>query len=150
MQKYMIELMMATSATRPIVRPTAAPVLSPPPLLLFFVVPNELPEVGGTVGVTVTVRIWPVTVSSEVTGVGVQVEEDSLVGLEVVRMVDEVEEDEELVVLSEDDVGVKTTVTESGAAVTVTCAALEVVDDAAVALLAPFVPDGARFNAMYP
>lgn len=83
---------MATSATRPIVRPTAAPVLSPPPLLLFFVVPNELPEVGGTVGVTVTVRIWPVTVSSEVTGVGVQVEEDSLVGLEVVRMVDEVED----------------------------------------------------------
>lgn len=74
-------------------RPTAAPVPSPPLLLLSFVIAVELPEVGGTVGVTVTVRIWPVTVSSEVTGVGVQVEEDSLVGFEdVVRIVDEVED----------------------------------------------------------
>jgi len=65
---------MAISATRPIVRPTAAPVPSPP-LFLSFVIPDELPDVGGTVGVTVTVRICPVTVSSEVTGVGVQVDD---------------------------------------------------------------------------
>lgn len=103
---------------------------------------------------TVTVRIWPVTVSSDVIGVGVQVEDDSLVVLEVVCNVEEVEVDVELVELFEENVGVTTIVTEteSGAAVTVTCAALVeggvvgVVDDAAAALLAPFVPDGERFN----
>jgi len=64
---------MATRATRPIVRPTAPPVLSPP--LLACLIPVWLCDVGGTVGVTVTVLTWPVTVSREVTGVGVHVED---------------------------------------------------------------------------
>lgn len=95
------------------------------------------------------------------TGVGVHVEEDSLVELEdVVCNVDEVEEEdedsEELVTLFAEDVGVKTIVTGSGSgvAVTVTCAGAEVVgvgvgvgvEDVAAALLAPFVPDAAIFN----
>lgn len=62
---------MATRATSPMVSPTAAPVESPL-LSLDFLIALELPEFGGTVGVTVTVRTWPVTVSSDVTGVGIQ------------------------------------------------------------------------------
>jgi len=123
---------MATSATRPMVRPTAPPVLSPP-LFLFFVIPTALPEVGGTVGVTVTVRICPVTVSSEVMGVGVHVDDElPATGVSdfekvVIGVVEElVVEDEELVELGElsavdkDVVGVSTTVTALGVAVTVT------------------------------
>jgi hypothetical protein len=73
MQKYIIEHMSATRATKPTVRPTAPPVLSPP-LPLFRATPVRLCEFGGTVGVTVTVRTCPVTVSSDVTGVGVHVD----------------------------------------------------------------------------
>lgn len=68
---------MATKATRPTVSPTAAPVESPL-LSLDFLIALELPEFGGTVGVTVTVRTWPVTVSRDVTGVGVQVVSDAV------------------------------------------------------------------------
>jgi hypothetical protein len=77
--------MIATSATRPMVRPTAAPVLSPLSLLLPFVIPAALPALGGLVGVTVTVRTCPVTVSRDVTGVGVHVEDEVLGCDEVVR-----------------------------------------------------------------
>lgn len=66
--------MMATRATRPTVRPTAPPVLIPE-LLWLFVTPPEFAELGGTVGVTVTVLTSPVTVSRKVDGVGVHVEE---------------------------------------------------------------------------
>lgn len=67
------------NTTNPIVRPTAPPVLMPPLLsVLAFATPpftfwGEV--VGGVVGVTVTVRTWPVTVSREMTGVGVHVGE---------------------------------------------------------------------------
>ncbi len=60
-----------------------------PPLFLSFVIPDELPDVGGTVGVTVTVRICPVTVSSEVTGVGVQVGDVEMDDFEVINDMDE-------------------------------------------------------------
>lgn len=73
MQKYIIEHTRATRATKPTVRPTAPPVLSPL-LPLFLAAPVRLCELGGTVGVTVTVRTCPVTVSSDVTGVGVHVD----------------------------------------------------------------------------
>lgn len=65
---------MAMRDTIPTVRPIAAPVLRVLPVS--FVTPAELPEVGGTVGVTVTVRTCPVTVSREVIGVGVQVDDE--------------------------------------------------------------------------
>jgi len=69
---------MAIKATRPIVRPTAPPVLSPPewPFLmlgLVLVVASEGDE--GDVGVIVTVCTTPVTVSILVIGVAVHVEE---------------------------------------------------------------------------
>lgn len=81
-QKYIIEHIRATRATRPTVRPTAAPVLSPPPPL-FLEIAVTLCELGGTVGVTVTVLTCPVTVSSDVTGVGVHVDvEDDEIGVE--------------------------------------------------------------------
>lgn len=91
----MIVLMMATRATRPIVRPTAAPVLSPLLLLLPFVIPTALPAFGGVVGVTVTVRTCPVTVSRDVTGVGVHVDEELLDGFDevVIGVVEESDED---------------------------------------------------------
>jgi len=78
----MIEHTKATRATKPTVRPTAAPVPSPPPPL-FLEIGERLCEFGGTVGVTVTVRTSPVTVSSDTTGVGVHVdvEEDEVVVL---------------------------------------------------------------------
>lgn len=65
---------MATRATRPIVRPTAPPVLIPELLLLFDTGATSA-EFGGDVGVIVTVWTCPVTVSREVTGVGVHTEE---------------------------------------------------------------------------
>jgi hypothetical protein len=68
----MIEHTRATRATKPTVRPTAPPVLSPPPCPT-LVNADVLSEFGGTVGVTVTVRTCPVTVSSDMTGVGVHV-----------------------------------------------------------------------------
>lgn len=43
--------------------------------LLFLLAVLESEEDGGLVGVIVTVRTWPVTVSSDVTGVGVQVDD---------------------------------------------------------------------------
>lgn len=72
---------MATRATRPIVRPTAPPVLSPPLPLLLLV--SEVDAVllwldGGDVGVYVTVLTCPVTVSTERTGVGVHVSVEEL------------------------------------------------------------------------
>jgi len=74
---------MATRATRPTVRPTAPPVLSPPPPPLLFLTSVRLDALGGTVGVTVTVFSWPVTVSSDMTGVAVHVEdEDDVVDVE--------------------------------------------------------------------
>jgi hypothetical protein len=97
MQKYIIEHMSATRATKPMVRPTAPPVLSPLPL--FRATPVKLCEFGGTVGVTVTVRTCPVTVSSDVTGVGVHVD---------------VEDDELLVVLPEEAVTTRVLEVESG------------------------------------
>lgn len=79
--------MTATRATRPTVRPTAAPVLKLllPPFEVsdFDVVPKFWD--GGAVGVTVTVRTWPVIVSREVTGVAVHVGE--LVASEVMEVV---------------------------------------------------------------
>lgn len=66
----------ATSITKPTARPTAPPVPSPPPPPL-FVATRLLSLVacafGGTVGVTKTVRIEPVTVSIDVIAVGVHV-----------------------------------------------------------------------------
>lgn len=60
-------------------RPTAPPVLMPPLLVVsaFATPPLTFCEevVGGVVGVTVTVLTWPVTVSREMTGVGVHVDE---------------------------------------------------------------------------
>ncbi len=55
-------------ATKPMVRPTAPPVPSPPPLLLLT--SNPLCEFGGAVGVTVTVLTSPVVVKMEMMGVG--------------------------------------------------------------------------------
>lgn len=84
------------NTTRPIVRPTAPPVLIPPlSVVLAFATPPLTfcgGVVGGTVGVTVTVLTWPVTVSRDITGVGVHVEEldevvdvvSTLAGVEVV------------------------------------------------------------------
>ncbi len=82
--------MIATSATRPIVNPTAAPVPNPPEFFDFEtgVVESEL---GGIVGVTVTVRTSPVTVSREVTGVGVHVDVADSVGVTLAK-VSEVED----------------------------------------------------------
>lgn len=60
------------------VRPTAAPVDNPP-LLVLFGNKLEFCESGGCVGVNVTVRTCPVTVSSDTTGVGNQVLVDRLV-----------------------------------------------------------------------
>jgi hypothetical protein len=71
---------MATRATRPTVRPTAAPILRPP--ALFRETPVKLCALGGTVGVTVTVLTCPVTVSRDATGVGVH--EDVVSGAGVV------------------------------------------------------------------
>lgn len=71
----MIEQTRATRATRPMVRPTAAPVVSPPLLDVDFSIDAEFCEFGGTVGVTVIVRTCPVTVSRDKTGVGVHVDE---------------------------------------------------------------------------
>lgn len=65
-------MMIAIKATKPIVRPTAPPVVKPPPLL--FETDDSLDALGGEVGVTVTVRTCPVIVSRDMTGVGVQVE----------------------------------------------------------------------------
>jgi hypothetical protein len=70
----MIEQTRTANATKPTVRPTAPPVPSPL-LFLLVVIPLEIEEAGGMVGVTVTVLTWPVTVSREVTGVGVHVVE---------------------------------------------------------------------------
>jgi hypothetical protein len=100
MQKYIIEHMSATRATKPTVRPTAPPVLSPP-LPFFRATPVKLCEFGGTVGVTVTVRTCPVTVSSDVTGVGVHVDVED-------------EDDELLVVLIEEVVSAGVLNVESG------------------------------------
>jgi hypothetical protein len=74
--------MIAMSTTRPIVRPTAPPELSPPPL--FLGTPLRLCEFGGTAGVAVTVLAWPVTVSRNVTGVGIQVVDNEEDDFEVV------------------------------------------------------------------
>lgn len=72
----MAAAMIATNATSPIVSPTAPPVPSPPPLPFFAgASPLVACAFGGTVGVTVTVRTWPVMVSKDVTGVGVHVED---------------------------------------------------------------------------
>lgn len=118
----------AASATRPMVRPTAAPVLSPLLLFLPCVIPTALPALGGVVGVTVTVRTWPVTVSRDVTGVGVHVEDELLLVCdEVVRGVVEVS-------------GVDSTAADVGD--------VELVE--AATELAPSVPDGATFKAIYP
>jgi hypothetical protein len=65
-------------ATNPMVRPTAAAVDNFSLDVAARAVPAAL---GGAVGVTVTVRTWPVTVSSEMTGVGVQVKVPSDPGL---------------------------------------------------------------------
>jgi len=73
MQTKTIPLIMATTATRPIVRPTAPPVDKPP--LLDFDTGAMFCEFGGTVGVIVTVLIDPGSVSRETVGVGVQVRE---------------------------------------------------------------------------
>ena len=67
---------------------TAPPVPSPPPPLFAGVSSFVACAFGGTVGVTVTVRTWPVMVSRDVTGVGVHVED-----------VDEVVEDRRVVVV---------------------------------------------------
>jgi hypothetical protein len=72
MQTKTIPLIMATTATSPIVRPTAPPVVNPPPLD-FCDTGARFWEFGGTVGVIVTVLTDPVVVSREITGVGVQV-----------------------------------------------------------------------------
>jgi hypothetical protein len=72
-QKYTIEQTMITWAMRPIVKPTAP--LRPRPPVLSFEIGFRFCEFGGTVGVTVIVLTWPVTVSREITGVGVQVED---------------------------------------------------------------------------
>lgn len=117
--------MIATSATRPIVRPTAAPVLRPL-FLLFVVIAAALPAFGGLVGVTVTVCTTPVSVSRETVGVGVHVEE----------LLDFSEE----VVMGADVV--------CAAADVVDVVDVELVD--AAAELAPSVPDGATSSkAMY-
>lgn len=71
----MIAQTRATSATKPIVRPTAPPVLSPP-LLCLEDIEAVLGEFGGAVGVTVTVTGDPEIVESCVIGVGVHVIED--------------------------------------------------------------------------
>ena len=63
-------------------RPTAPPVLIPE-LLLFFDTGATSAEFGGDVGVIVTVWTCPVTVSREVTGVGVHMEELELEEVEV-------------------------------------------------------------------
>lgn len=80
----------ATRATKPTVKPTAPPTLSPLPLL-FFDTFGRLAEFGGAVGVMVTVITSPVTVSSDVTGVGIHVddggEDDVVRGLEVVSAI---------------------------------------------------------------
>lgn len=78
MQKKMIPAIIATKATRPIVRPTAPPVDKPP---LLFETDDLFDSLGGAVGVTVTVRTCPVMVSRDTIGVGVHVE---LVELDVV------------------------------------------------------------------
>jgi len=106
MQKYIIEQMIATRATRPIVRPTAPPVLIPPSFFLTDA-PLRLAEFGGMVGVTVTVLTWPVTVSRDTTGVGVHVIddededveelEDVILVLDVVDVLDEVVYERKLV-----------------------------------------------------
>jgi len=77
----MIPPTIATRATRPTVSPTAPPTPSP---LFLCELPVRLCESGGIVGVTVTVRTWPVTVSSDVTGVGVHVGVDEVVAEEVI------------------------------------------------------------------
>ena len=71
MQEYTTQKMIAILATRPIVRPTAPPKLRPPPL--FLCTPVRLCALGRTVGVVVTVLTWPVTVSRNVTGVGIRI-----------------------------------------------------------------------------
>lgn len=74
---------MAIIATRPIVSPTAPPVPSPPlPFLLADTV-LRLAVLGGAVGVDVTVLTIPVTVSTDITGVGVHVEEVAGSSIEV-------------------------------------------------------------------
>jgi hypothetical protein len=78
---------MATRATRPTVRPTAAPILRPP--ALFRETPVKLCALGGTVGVTVTVLTCPVTVSRDATGVGVHVGEGVVPGAGVVSPSDD-------------------------------------------------------------
>jgi hypothetical protein len=78
----MMALTIATSATRPIVRPTAPPVLMPE-LLWLFDTGATSGEFGATVGVEVTVCTIPVTVSTEVTGVGVHVEGGELEVMDV-------------------------------------------------------------------
>jgi hypothetical protein len=84
MQNQMIAPTIAIRATRPTVRPTAPPV--PSLLLPPFLIPNPLCELGGAVGVTVTVRTWPVVVKTEMTGVGVHVEDlDGVVSVLVVE-----------------------------------------------------------------
>lgn len=70
-QKYVTPAIIAIKATRPIVRPTAPPVVNPP---LLFETDELLLEFGGAVGVTVTVRTCPVIVSRDMIGVGVHVE----------------------------------------------------------------------------
>jgi len=70
----MIAPIIATNATKPIVNPTAPPVLSPPLFFLVTICPcPSFGEFGGAVGVTVTVRTCPVIVSSDMIGVGVHV-----------------------------------------------------------------------------
>lgn len=89
MQKKTMAPTIAIRATKPMVRPTAPPVPSPPPLL--FLTPNPLCEFGGAVGVTVTVRTSPVVVKMEMTGVAVHVEDveiDSDVAVEAWLVVD--------------------------------------------------------------
>lgn len=60
-------------------RPAAWPPLRelPPPLFCLDVTVSLAPELGGDVGVIVTVLIWPlVTVSTDAIGVGVQVDDE--------------------------------------------------------------------------
>jgi hypothetical protein len=58
--------MMAIRATRPMVKPTAPPVPSPPPLLFCERSFCELPV---AVGITVIVWTWPMVVKTEIIGV---------------------------------------------------------------------------------
>ena len=71
-QKIIAAKTRAAAAIKPTASPTAPPVPRPEPPFFDDTAPR-LCELGGTVGVIVTVLTWPVMVSSEITGVGVHV-----------------------------------------------------------------------------